>query len=227
MTEDAVVTRWWWIRHAPVNSGGRIYGQNDMPADCSDPALFRRLATLVPAEAVWVTSHLQRTRQTAEAILAHRPASEDDERELGRLPSFLAEAALAEQHLGDWQGRSHAELRAQRDGAWHRFWLSPAHEAPPGGESFQQLIERVGPVVAKLTREHAGRNIVAVTHGGTIRAALAIALGLEAERVLSFSIDNCSLTRIDHIAGAPGSHAPDLTEAWRVACVNLMARDPD
>ena len=225
MSDGAEVTRWWWIRHAPVNSGGRVYGQEDMPADCSDPALFRRLAALVPAEAVWVTSHLQRTRQTAEAILAQRPPGTSDERELGRLPDFLAEADLAEQHFGDWQGCSHAELSAQREGAWHRFWLSPAHEAPPGGESFVQLIERVGPVVAKLSREHAGRDIVAVTHGGTIRAALAIALGLDAERVLSFSIDNCSLTRIDHIAGAPGSHAPDLAEAWRVVAVNLMARD--
>ena len=28
------VTRWWWIRHAPVTANnGRIYGQGDPPAD--------------------------------------------------------------------------------------------------------------------------------------------------------------------------------------------------
>ena len=31
-----LVTRWWWIRHAPVRSGGRIYGNDDPPADCAD-----------------------------------------------------------------------------------------------------------------------------------------------------------------------------------------------
>jgi len=31
---SAAVTRWWWIRHAPVRDGGRIYGQSDLPCDC-------------------------------------------------------------------------------------------------------------------------------------------------------------------------------------------------
>jgi broad specificity phosphatase PhoE len=55
---------------------------------------------------------------------------------------------------------------------------------------------------------------VAVTHGGTIRAALALALGLSPQGGLSFLIDNCSITRIDYLSpdGAPG--------LWRVAAVN-------
>ncbi len=40
-----VTTRWWWIRHAPVDAGGRIYGQCDLPADCSDDARMRWLAS--------------------------------------------------------------------------------------------------------------------------------------------------------------------------------------
>ena len=38
---DAETTRWWWIRHAPVDSGGRLYGSEDWPANCEDPELFR------------------------------------------------------------------------------------------------------------------------------------------------------------------------------------------
>ena len=70
-------TRWWWIRHAPVNSGGRIYGQGDPPADCSDPVAFPALAAALPEDAAWVASHLRRTHQTAEAILAHRGDAPD------------------------------------------------------------------------------------------------------------------------------------------------------
>ncbi len=205
-------TRWWWIRHAPVNSGGRIYGQSDPPADCSDPVTFPALAAALPEGAAWVASHLRRTHQTAEAILAHR----------GDAPGLRIEERLAEQDFGDWQGMSHAELAERRDGAWHRFWLAPAAEAPPGGESFVQVCDRVSAAVRELSAELAGADVVAVAHGGTIRAALALALGLDPERALALAVDNCSLTRIDHIAGPAGSHAQDgdRSGVWRVVRVN-------
>ena len=207
-------TRWWWVRHAPVvGHGGRIYGQDDFDCDCSDAATFQSLARLLPADPVWVTSHLRRTHQTARSIQVHLPG---DAR-----PEPLVEPDLAEQHFGDWQGLTHDELAERRNGAWHRFWLAPAVEAPPGGESFVQVVERVAAVIARLTREHAGRDIVAVTHGGTIRAALAIALDLDPERALAIATENCGLTRVDHIAGEAGSHAPGTEAVWRVDHVNL------
>ncbi|MBX6323780.1 MAG: histidine phosphatase family protein [Rhodospirillaceae bacterium] len=205
---DAVTTRWWWIRHAPVTGhGGRIYGQSDVDADCGDAASFAALAALLPADAVWLASHLRRTHQTATAILAAGG---------GAAPALGIEPDLAEQNFGAWQGLTHAELAARADAAAHRFWLAPAHVAPPGGESFEQVLARVGAAVTRLTRRHAGRDIVVVAHGGTIRAALALALGLDAERALAFSLDNCSLTRLDHIGPADGSGPGQ----WRIVAVN-------
>ena len=210
-------TRWWWIRHAPViNHGGRIYGQDDLECDCSDVESFRWLARMLPADALWVTSHLSRARATAASIIAQLPD--------GAAPIPLVEPDLAEQHFGDWQGLTHDELAARRDGAWHRFWLAPAAEAPPGGESFVQVIERVSAVVARLCRKHAGRDIIAVSHGGTIRAALAIALDLDPERALAIATENCALTRVEHIAGEAGSHAPGGDGVWRVALVNVVPK---
>ena len=214
---DSATTRWWWIRHAPVvGHGGRIYGSEDHDCDTSDDAVFRNLAALLPLGAVWVTSHLKRTHRTAESILAHHPDRDTPER--------IVEAALAEQHFGDWQGLTVEELSSGRDGAWHRFWLAPAHEAPPGGESFVDLTARVSDTIERLSRAHIGRDIVAVTHGGTIRSALALALGLEPERALAFAVENCSLTCLDRIHGAAGSHAPDDHGVWRVRLVNAQPR---
>jgi broad specificity phosphatase PhoE len=206
------ITRWWWIRHAPVTShGGRIYGQTDLPADCTGLETFAGLARLLPRDATWIASHLSRTHQTAAAIFAAagRP-----------MPALIVEPTLAEQHFGDWQGLTHDELAARRDGAWHRFWLAPATLAPPGGESFVEVIARVGSAIERLTALHQGRDIVAVAHGGTIRAALALALGLDAERSLGFVIDNCSLTRIDHIGASASSDDLASPASWRVATVN-------
>lgn len=217
---ESTTTRWWWIRHAPVvGHGGRIYGQDDHDCDCSDTETFRRLAGVLPSGAVWVTSHLKRTHRTAESILAHLTGAE--------LPARIIEETLAEQHFGAWQGMTSDELNLGRDGAWHRFWLAPAHEAPPGGESFVELTARVAATVERLSQAHLGRDIVAVTHGGTIRSALAYALGLDPERALSVAIDNCSLTCLDLIHGTAGSHAPDAHGVWRVRLVNAAPRTLD
>ncbi len=206
-------TRWWWIRHAPVTvNEGRIYGQTDHPCDCSDEATFRLLARLLPADAVWVTSTLRRTHETAAAIRRHLPAEQ--------LP-LEQHAELSEQHFGDWQGRTHEELQRGELGHWHRFWLAPAETAPPGGESFAQLMHRVGLAMERIGKAYAGRDIITVTHGGTIRAALGHALSLQPEGALRLMVDNCSLSRIDHVTGASGSHDPEGTFAWRVEFHNL------
>ena len=200
-------TRWWWIRHAPVTSdGGRIYGQRDIECDLSDRAAFAALAATLPREAVWVVSNLKRSQMTARAI-----------HEAGMVAvEPIVEPGFAEQHFGAWQGRVRAEVYAERHD-WRGFWLAPAHATPPGGESFVALLERTESAIRRLNARHAGRDIVAVAHGGTIRAALAVALRLDPEVALAFAADNLSLTRIDHIGEERG-------EAWRVGGVNLPAR---
>ncbi len=62
----------------------------------------------------------------------------------------------------------------------------------------------VNGAIEELTAEHRGRDIVAVAHGGTIRAAIALALNLGPQGGLAFAIENCSLTRLDHYAGPTG-----------------------
>jgi alpha-ribazole phosphatase len=194
-------TRWWWIRHAPVPDGGRIYGQRDLDCDCSDAAVFAALACTLPRDAVWITSNLARTKQTAAAILSAMQLSPG---ELRAIP------ALAEQNLGDWQGLDRDRFLAGRT-IKYPHWFGPAVERAPNGESFHDLFERVSGAIDDLSREYAGRDIVAVTHGGTIRAALGHAMGLDSEASLAGGlIDNCSLTRIDRLADA----------GWKVVAMN-------
>ena len=204
-----IETKWWWVRHAPVPDGGRIYGQKDLPCDCSDGHVFAAVAGVLPRDAVWVTSHLQRTTQTAAAIIAashgaHAPT------EIAGLPEF------AEQHLGDWQDMDRVTFRRDRGMTTASFWFSAADVRAPNGESFVDLVDRVSPTIHRLTETYKGRNIVAVTHGGTIRAAIGVALGLSADAVHAFTIDNCSVTCLDHIADP----ARKTLDKWRVGAVN-------
>lgn len=204
---DVKITRWWWVRHAPVTEdGGRVYGQSDPLANVSDTASFQGLARILPRDAVWVASHLRRTHQTAEAVAAQGLAK----------PDMFIHNDLAEQCFGDWQGQIRKEVY-KTHGLPHEFWLAPARKKPPGpgGESFVEVIERVKRCVDKLSVEYAGRDIVAYAHGGTIRAALSIASACTPEVALSFAIDNLSVTRLDHIDPA------GPTSCWRVNYVNL------
>lgn len=211
MTAPATMTRWWWVRHAPVvGQDGRLYGSLDVDCDCTDEARFHALAARLPAEAVWITTPLKRTRDTAEALVRHHPQAPTD---------VLVEPSLAEQDFGRWQGLTYAELAAAEVDAWRRFWLAPATEAPPGGESFAALVRRVAEAVEALTRRHAGRDIVCVSHGGTIRAALAHALDIRPEQALGFVIDSCSLTRLDHFAGERDGRG-ESRGSWRITTVN-------
>ncbi|MBI1774895.1 MAG: histidine phosphatase family protein [Proteobacteria bacterium] len=204
------VTRWWWIRHAPVTANeGRCYGQTDFPADCGKREHFESLAKLLPRKSVWIVSPLRRTHDTARAIA-----------EAGfPVPEPIVEKDLIEQHFGNWQGRTYEELRASPESGYHRFWLAPAATVPPGGESFEHVMGRVAMAIERLNVTHAGRDIVAVTHGGTIRAAVAHALRLDPEAALRLEIHNTHLTQLEHFA-----QTDRQPPAWRALGINLPPR---
>ena len=111
----------------------------------------------------------KRTHQTAEAIWAAgfpKPAT---------MPH---EAAFAEQHLGEWQGMNRAAFIASRPVGSH--WFADINEPAPGGESFMDLYNRTCGAIERITAEQAGRDVIAVAHGGTIKAAVGLALGGDA-----------------------------------------------
>lgn len=200
-------TRFWLIRHALVEENARaiLYGVMDVPL-CETTLLeqgpmYRSLAQRLPRPAAWKVTPLSRTRRTANAIFAAGyPASE-----------LEVEPDLIEQSLGEWQGLPHAELPALLALPQHAFWPLAGHEEPPGGESMHAVIGRTGAALERLVKTHTNQDVVIVSHGGTIRAAVAYALRIGADNVLHMSIHNLSLTRLEH-----------WPEGWRVVCVNEL-----
>ena len=147
--------------------------------------------------------------QTAAAILAAGRSRSHRRRRAARRAGPSPSSTWA-----NGRAWSASAFYAERKVGTHTLWFAPADERPPGGESFADLIERVVPAIERLNDEHRGRDIVAVTHGGTIRAALALALGLTPQAALAFSVENCSLTRIDHLDRGR------RRGLWRVVAVN-------
>ena len=200
-------TDFWLIRHALVDENARafLYGVMDVPL-CEPTLLeqapmYQALAARLPRPADWLVTPLSRTRRTAEAIFAHGYP----QAELG------VEAGLIEQSLGEWQGLPHHELPAKLVHPAHAFWPLAGHEKPPGGESMAEVITRVGAAMERLAEEHAGREVVIVSHGGAIRGAIAHALRIGPDNALHMSIQNLSLSRLQR-----------TPHGWRVVCVNEL-----
>ena len=214
----AKATRFWWVRHAPVPEGAhRMYGSLDVDCDTTDSALFEAIAAKLPANALWVTSPLKRTRQTADALVAAGASALLTAENRDQSRQWTQEKDILEQNFGDYNGMTHEELLARREDAYIGFWpLSPQQQAP-GGESFAMLRNRVESFITRMTFEHQGKDLVCVAHRGTILAALQLALDLPLRNSVSFDIGNVSLTRLTHHADVP-----DGGPQWRVVDVSWL-----
>ncbi|CAB3750446.1 histidine phosphatase family protein [Paraburkholderia solisilvae] len=79
---------------------------------------------------------------------------------------------LADTHYGAWEGQRIADVAAQAPQALEA-WLRDPAAAPPGGESFEAVVTRVGAWLDALAASHpADFNVVAITHAAVLRAAL-------------------------------------------------------
>ncbi|NLU82843.1 bifunctional RNase H/acid phosphatase [Rhodococcus sp. HNM0569] len=122
----------------------------------------RRLGVRGGISAV-VTSPLGRARDTAQAAADA----------LG-LPVSVHEG-LTETDFGEWEGLTFAEA-AQRDPDLHRAWLGDTSIAPPAGESFDSVRQRVLRVRDDLVARYAGHNVLVVSHVTPIKTFLQLAL---------------------------------------------------
>jgi broad specificity phosphatase PhoE len=73
------------------------------------------------------------------------------------------------------------------------------------------VIRRVGAALERLAARHAGEDVIVVSHGGSIRAAVAHCLDVGPDNALHLSVQNLSLTRLER-----------YPEGWRVVCVNEL-----
>lgn len=115
-----------------------------------------------------VSSDLARALAPAERIAAARALPHD------------VDAGWRELDFGAWTGLAPAQVDA---GAYARFWDDPDVDAPPGGERWSQLRKRVGAALAQV----AASSLV-VTHGGAMRAALAVLFHMELRQVWAFDL---------------------------------------
>ncbi|PSS49463.1 alpha-ribazole phosphatase family protein [Pseudomonas sp. BBP2017] len=173
------------LRHGETELGGGLRGSLD---DVLTAKGWAQMQAAVDAAGPWqvlVSSPLQRCARFAHVL-----------GEQMRLPVQLA-PRLQELHFGEWEGRSAADLMLTHEQQLGRFWADPYAFTPPGGEPLTDFSRRVLAAIAALHQEHAGKNLLLVTHGGVMRLLLARARGLPREQLLQVEVGHGALCRLE------------------------------
>ena len=183
------------VRHGETNwnRDNRFQGHADPPLNETGRRQARALARDLRDDrlSALYTSPLQRAAETA-AIVA---------REL-ELEVRLLEA-LREVDVGSWSGLTRAEVE-DRFPEGYRRWLDYGH-GWDDGETYADLGRRVLAGLVEIAATHPGERVLAVTHGGPIRSALAAATGVkfaDARRSINV-VGNCAVVRLAIRDGRP------------------------
>ena len=179
------------------NRDFRFQGRADPPLNELGRSQSSELAAALAHEqlAAVYSSPLRRALETAEVVAA----------ELGLEP--VAVDALREVDVGSWQGLTRAEVEERFPEQYAR-WIGGG-QGWEDGETYEQMGRRAVAALLELAASHDGERILAVTHGGPIRAAFAFADGTtheEARRrgppitnvfLTGFAVENGAFRRLD------------------------------
>jgi len=187
-------TEWIWLRHAPTAKAGRFCGQTDVPAVAVPKATYAEIVSHIPANARVFVSPLARAAQTLDGLL-----------DAGLSPIECTTSDLIrEQHFGDFENTPYADVTLPDDKEGLAQWRAP------DGESFGDVVVRVGRFLSQELADDSEEPRLVVTHAGVIRAALTIASDMPAADGLSFAIDTLSLTAISRTSEG----------SWRIKYIN-------
>jgi alpha-ribazole phosphatase len=178
------------VRHARIVEShfGQLIGSTDVALD---PAAEAQARTLTGRIMRWTPqicycSPMQRCRQTAAAIA---PMMEP------RL-----DADLREIDFGHFETKTFAEAAAENPVLVDHWAAFNPDFTFPGGECVADFLRRVREAADRLIQTEA-KTVLAVSHGGVIRALLCHLLGLEPRHYVAFSVPYATTVVIDLLDG--------------------------
>ena len=156
-----LAARWFLVRHGETewNKEMRYMGREDIPLNDAGREQARTTAAALKDTGIdiIVSSDLARASETARII----------GRELGI--DVIENEHFRERHMGEWQGKTTHELKeihTEEGFTKIRFHYDEAYH---GGESWREVEGRVMKGFQDLRQKYQNKNVLIVSHGGTIR----------------------------------------------------------
>lgn len=187
---EAPPTRLILLRHAEVEEsyhrvfGGRIDMGLSALGHQQAAALADYVARKFTLDAVYA-SPMKRVQLTLAPLLArtaHAPVVLDDLREVD---------------FGDWTGLRWHQI-AERYGITAYDWLDALERgAIPNAEPEELFRRRVDRALQRVLSENPGRTVAVACHGGVVRMALSVLVGLPLHKMTHLEVDYASLSWVD------------------------------
>jgi alpha-ribazole phosphatase len=183
------------VRHAETEEAarGRCYGSLDVGLSAKGRRQCARLAKELSGECFSAVVSSPRTR----AVETAGPIAERHGLEV------RVDPGLRELDFGELEGRTYDEIASSMPELYTAWMTQPTRVRFPGGESYADLERRALRAVEALRGELDGKAIVAVTHGGIVRALLADVLGIPDDRIFRIAVDPASISIVDWIGDVP------------------------
>ncbi|UFZ04035.1 histidine phosphatase family protein [Bradyrhizobium ontarionense] len=177
-----MTTRLHLICSAATSSTAAVAFAADEPLDSRGRDSLVRLAGRLPSCDVVLRSPARCAAETAAGLaLQAKP-----------------EPALRDCDFGRWAGRSLAEVQAEAPDAV-ADWLQNPRAAPHGGESFMDVMARVGEWMEGLLAVDG--SVLAVTHALVMRAAIAHVLGVGPQAFRRIDVAPLARARLSGVDG--------------------------
>lgn len=178
----------YFVRHPETewNVEGRYQGRSDSAVTrkgLQKTTEFVDSLQLLELRAVYYAEN-ERTCFLAKKISARYPQAR-----------LLRDKRLNERHGGSYEGKLYGDIYKNKPVPEPERRFS---EKPPGGESYEMLMVRVGQFIDEIENTcHFGENILCVTSSGVIRTALRYKKGLSIEEMFDTKIPNLSLVKVN------------------------------
>jgi broad specificity phosphatase PhoE len=174
------------VRHGETEWNASSKVQGNMDTELNDKGIMQAelVALRLAKENIDVifSSSLKRAKTTAQII------AKEINLEVNELHEFR------EIRLGPWEGLTIKEINERYAEHYEAYTERPSDFNMPGAETFQQVSERFCGAIHNIVARNKDKNIVIVSHGASIKAAVISILGIDIVHYNKFRIDNASIS---------------------------------
>ncbi len=176
------------IRHGECEGGAIFRGATDVKLLPEGLENMRKASKKFQSNwDVVISSPMQRCQEFANEIAKHRSTL------------LIQDERLREMHFGRWDGQEIEQVWQDYSELVNDWRENPEDTTPPEGEPLTEVFNRVEEFYREVLKNHAGKKILFVTHGGIIRVILSIVLQLPKAKVNRFEVPYACVSSISVI----------------------------
>lgn len=175
------------VRHGQTdwNFTQRFQGHSDIPLNDTGRGQARSLAMRLSSQPfdVVYSSDLGRAFETANILAAGKGEVKTD-------------ARLRELNFGEWEGLTYYEIEQKQPEKLATWEKDVYKNAPPNGETVEQLSKRVQCALDDLHEMHSDQTMLIVAHGGVLQSLVCQVLKLPSRMYWQFHTSPASLSEV-------------------------------